>query len=201
MCIRDSINSIGGISYDPNGAFNSLGAGQIAHDTVTYTVDDGNGNQDTATVSIRIDGVNNAPVVDLDADDSGGTPGLNYNTTFLVGGGQVAIVDGASLLDVDSTIQTLTIDITNIQDGTNEVLSFIDDGITDSNYTPSTGRLVFTNVGGSTNADFLNLLNAVEYENVATTPDTRNRHITVVANDGFAAVSYTHLTLPTTPYV
>ena len=180
------INGIGGISYDPDGAFDNLTAGQTAFDTVTYTVGDGNGNQDTATVSIRIDGVSNAPVVDLDANDSSGTTGLDYDATFVVGDGPVAIADGPSLFDVDGTIQTLTIQITNIQDGADEVLYYINDGVTASVYTPSIGRLVYSNVGASTHAHFLNLLNSVTYDNVSATPNTTNRLITVIANDGLA---------------
>ncbi len=52
----------GTFNYDPNGQFDSLAVGQSANDTFTYTVSDGTAT-DTATVTIIITGVNDAPVV------------------------------------------------------------------------------------------------------------------------------------------
>jgi|GEM_PF-1334327 len=42
--------------YDPNGQFDSLGAGDSAIDTFTYTITDSNGETDTATVNIEVKG-------------------------------------------------------------------------------------------------------------------------------------------------
>ncbi|WP_343894155.1 Ig-like domain-containing protein, partial [Roseibium denhamense] len=42
----------GTFSYDPSGQFENLAAGETATDTFTYTVDDGEGGTDTATVTI-----------------------------------------------------------------------------------------------------------------------------------------------------
>ena len=53
----------GTYSYDPNGTFNGLGQGQTATDSFTYQVGDGQGGFATATASIVINGVNDAPVV------------------------------------------------------------------------------------------------------------------------------------------
>ena len=55
------------ITYDPNGAFDSLGQGDTATETFTYTVTDGNGGQDTATVTVTVGGVNDAPTAQDDA--------------------------------------------------------------------------------------------------------------------------------------
>ncbi|MDJ0682309.1 MAG: hypothetical protein QNJ18_20910, partial [Xenococcaceae cyanobacterium MO_167.B52] len=44
-------------TYDPNGQFESLDDGETANDSFTYTITDDNGNTDTATVNITIDGV------------------------------------------------------------------------------------------------------------------------------------------------
>ena len=57
-----TVNGNGTFSYDPTGAFETLGAGDSAQDSFTYTVDDGNGGIATATVTIIIDGLNDAPV-------------------------------------------------------------------------------------------------------------------------------------------
>ena len=58
-----TLNANGTFSYDPNGAFESLGVGASDTDSFTYTVDDGNGGSETATVTVTIDGVNDAPVL------------------------------------------------------------------------------------------------------------------------------------------
>ncbi|PWR04450.1 hypothetical protein DKT77_00335, partial [Meridianimarinicoccus roseus] len=55
-------NGDGTFGYDPNGAFEALAAGEQATDSFTYTVDDGQGGSDTATVTVAITGQNDAPV-------------------------------------------------------------------------------------------------------------------------------------------
>ncbi|MEO0786660.1 MAG: Ig-like domain-containing protein, partial [Pseudomonadota bacterium] len=49
-----TVNSDGTFDYDPNGAFNTLPVGQNGTDSFTYTVDDGFGGTDTATVTLTI---------------------------------------------------------------------------------------------------------------------------------------------------
>ena len=55
-------NGDGTFDYDPNGQFEQLAVGTQATDTFTYTVA-ADGNVETATVTITIDGVNDAPLV------------------------------------------------------------------------------------------------------------------------------------------
>ena len=55
------------VDYDPNGAFESLAAGETATDTFTYTITDGT-DTSTATVTVTIQGANDAPVAMDDAD-------------------------------------------------------------------------------------------------------------------------------------
>ena len=50
-------NGDGTFDYDPNGQFDDLVAGQQATDTFTYTISDGHGGTDTASVTITITGV------------------------------------------------------------------------------------------------------------------------------------------------
>src|SRR5207244_7854302 len=52
----------GTFTYDPNGAFIGLKAGATATDTFRYTVTDGSQVSSTATVTITINGENDAPV-------------------------------------------------------------------------------------------------------------------------------------------
>jgi VCBS repeat-containing protein len=52
----------GSFTYDPDGQFEYLQAGNSTSDSFTYTVSDGNGGTDTATVTVIINGVYNPPV-------------------------------------------------------------------------------------------------------------------------------------------
>ncbi len=72
------VNADGSLSYDPTGQFDALRPGEQATDSFTYRVSDGNGANDTATVSITIDGVNDAPSAAADSYDAVG------NTTLVV---------------------------------------------------------------------------------------------------------------------
>ncbi|WP_299149975.1 tandem-95 repeat protein [uncultured Tateyamaria sp.] len=58
------------VSYDANGAFESLGVGETATDTFTYVVEDGNGGTDTATVTVTVEGANDGPTANDDASDT-----------------------------------------------------------------------------------------------------------------------------------
>ena len=46
----------GAIVYDPTGAFDHLAEGETALDTLTYTISDGHGATDIATVTITVTG-------------------------------------------------------------------------------------------------------------------------------------------------
>jgi VCBS repeat-containing protein len=59
---RLTVNADGSYSYDPDGAFEFLGAGESALDSFTYVASDSQGGSDTATVTIAVSGVNDAPV-------------------------------------------------------------------------------------------------------------------------------------------
>ncbi|HEU5431230.1 MAG TPA: cadherin-like domain-containing protein, partial [Thermomicrobiales bacterium] len=54
-------NNDGAFAYDPNGKFDALPAGGNGSDSFAYTVSDGHGGTDTATVTIAITGVNDPP--------------------------------------------------------------------------------------------------------------------------------------------
>jgi len=59
----------GSFTYDPDGQFEYLPANGSTTDSFTYTVFDGNGGTDTATVTITINGVNDVPT-DISLDNS-----------------------------------------------------------------------------------------------------------------------------------
>ncbi len=54
-------NADGSYTYDPNGQFEYLKAGESTTDSFTYTVSDGRGGKDTAIVTITVNGVNDGP--------------------------------------------------------------------------------------------------------------------------------------------
>ena len=58
-----SIDAAGVITFDPNGAFENLAVGESATTTLVYQINDGFGGTDTATITVTINGVNDAPVV------------------------------------------------------------------------------------------------------------------------------------------
>ncbi|MEH2230608.1 MAG: Ig-like domain-containing protein [Nostoc sp.] len=58
-----TLNANGTYTYNPNAQFESLAAGATAADNFDYTISDGNGGTDTATVNVTINGVNDAPTV------------------------------------------------------------------------------------------------------------------------------------------
>lgn len=65
-----TLQSGGGYSFVPGTAYNGLDVGETATETITYTVSDGNGGEDMATLTITIQGANDGPVV-IDPSDPG----------------------------------------------------------------------------------------------------------------------------------
>ncbi len=55
-----TISDDGSFVYDPNGQFDGLAAGEVATDSFTYTISDGNGGTDTATAVVTNIGVDAA---------------------------------------------------------------------------------------------------------------------------------------------
>ncbi|MEZ6089237.1 MAG: Ig-like domain-containing protein [Pirellulaceae bacterium] len=55
------VQADGDYDYDPNGAFDSLAAGETGVDTFHYTITDRGDNSDVATVTINVIGKNEAP--------------------------------------------------------------------------------------------------------------------------------------------
>lgn len=66
-----ALNTDGTISHDPTcaDAFQALAEGQTLVDTFTYAVEDGNGGESTATVSVVVHGTNEATIFGTVGDD------------------------------------------------------------------------------------------------------------------------------------
>ena len=57
-----TINADGSYDYDPNGQFEALAVGETDTDSFTYQISDGQGGFSEATVTLTIEGVNDAPI-------------------------------------------------------------------------------------------------------------------------------------------
>ena len=111
--------------------------------TIGITVTDPSGDSATATSTVNVDPVNDAPALDL----NGGAAGDDYSTAYTENGTPVSITDGAvDLSDLDDTaISSLTFAVGGILDGDSEVLTI---GGTD--FTLGTSDTQTVAVGGTT---------------------------------------------------
>ncbi len=88
---RVTDNGDGTFTYDPDGQFEDVEAGRTATDRFTYTISDGNGGTDTATVIVNVrGGVEAAPLVAVDDTGIAGTEDT------------VVVIDPATLLANDT---------------------------------------------------------------------------------------------------
>ncbi|MGH8625020.1 MAG: DUF4347 domain-containing protein, partial [Gammaproteobacteria bacterium] len=128
-----------------------------------------------------------APSIDLDANNSSGTPGADYTAQYPVAGGSLPTTDiDARLADADSaTLSSLTVTLTNRPNGANESLSADTTGTSiTASYNSGTGVLSLS--GADTVANYQRVLRTITYANAALAPDRTDRLITFVANDGTA---------------
>jgi VCBS repeat-containing protein len=58
-----TIDATGALNFDPDGDFEGLEIGETATTTITYEISDGEGGTDMATVTITVQGANDAPIV------------------------------------------------------------------------------------------------------------------------------------------
>jgi VCBS repeat-containing protein len=78
------LNGDGTFSYDANGKFESLRAGQTATDSFSYTVKDASGIADTKTVTVTITGENDAPVAQhLSGTAQEDGPAIDFAAQFI----------------------------------------------------------------------------------------------------------------------
>lgn len=95
-----SVNADGSFGYDPDGQFDALGATEIATDTFQYSVRDSQGEEQTATVTILVTGINDEPVAN---DDVGAT---DEDTVLIVAAPGVlsndADINAQDILSVDT---------------------------------------------------------------------------------------------------
>ncbi|MCP1620900.1 putative secreted protein (type I secretion substrate) [Pseudomonas sp. SLBN-26] len=165
--------------------------------TFQYQVSDGSLYSNTATVTINVAAVNDAPVLDLDANNSSGATGADYRTTFTEGQPAVAIADlDSQITDVDgSTIASAKVVLTNAQAG--DVLSAtgMPAGITAVVDTSVAGKITVTLTGVASQATYETALEAIRFSNTSNTPSTTPRDVTVTVSDGATDSNTAHTTI------
>jgi len=169
-----------GVTYDPSGALDWLASGETTTDTFTYTVSDGLGGVDSASVFITVGGINDAPVV------TGGGATMAYTE-----GDAAAVISNTIIVndpDNNDLLTTATVSIAaNYQNGA-DFLSFTNDGLTMGDiagvFNAGAGYIVLTSAGGATDAEMTAALQAVSYHNTSDAPSTLDRSIQFVVSDG-----------------
>ncbi|WP_210240532.1 Ig-like domain-containing protein [Mesorhizobium sp. B3-1-3] len=138
-------------------------------------------------------------MLDLDINNSSLKTGADYQATFTENGSAVAISDtDVSITDADNAnVTSATITLTNAQ--ASDLLAVnggLPAGITASSYNSGTGVLTLT--GSATLAAYQTALHQIVFSNASDNPNTTDRSITVVVNDGSAnsntATSTIHVT-------
>ncbi len=176
-----SINGMGNIVFDPDP--DTSGPASF-----TYTIEDAAGVQSTATVSLTVLPVNDAPTLDADAL----TVGSDYATAYIEGGPGLSIVDASVLLaDVDNTtLASATITLTNGFVGDTLEAGSLPGGIS-ATIVPAAplvvnGTVTLTLSGTASLADYQAALQLISYRSTSGNIDITDRSITIVVNDGAA---------------
>ena len=158
---------------------------------LTVVANDGVADSNLGTATLTISAVNDAPVLDLDGDNSSGQSGADFANTWTENGGPVAIADADAVLsDVDSAnLVSLTVTLTNRLDGAAEVLSADTSG---TGITANYANGVLSLSGSDSLAHYQQVLRTLTYDNSSENPTTTARVLTVVANDGVADSNLGH---------
>jgi VCBS repeat-containing protein len=162
-----TLNSDGSFTYVHDGS-------ETTSDVFTYYAWDGASQSNTATVTITITPVNDAPVL---ATIEGSA--LSYTE----GDGLVQITNTITVSDVDNTtLSSATISISANYQSSQDVLAFTNaNGITGS-WNSGTGVLTLSGIASMNN--YRNALRSVRYSNTSLNPNTSTRTITFTVNDG-----------------
>jgi parallel beta-helix repeat protein/VCBS repeat-containing protein len=187
--LADINAALDGLSFAPTPGYSGLASLSIASNDLGGS---GAGGPQGAsdTIDITVVAVNDAPTIDLDADDSSGATGANFQRSYSEQSSPRLIIDAtdAVLGDVDSAnLASLTVTISNLLDVGAEWLSADTSStpLITSTYNPVTGVLILN--GADTVANYQQVLRTVRYENTSDAPRATPRVITFVASDGGAA--------------
>ncbi|MEW5065278.1 MAG: VCBS domain-containing protein [Cycloclasticus sp.] len=170
---------------------NNFEAASNAHSVVVRATDGAN-NTDIS-VSLNETNINEAPTLDLDFNDST-VNGTGHVTSYALGQEGISIGDlDVSIIDVDSTIQSATITLTNAQTGDLLFVGLLPSGISASAYDSGTGLITLT--GSGSLSDYQSAIEAVTFYNANTGASVLDRDIDIVVTDSDGASSNTASTV------
>jgi hypothetical protein len=141
---------------------------------ISFVANDGTNSSAPANKTVTVTPVNDAPVVTT----TGGT------TAFTEGGGAIVVDAGVTVTDVDNAnLASATVTITNVLDAGSEQLAATACGALTVG---GSGTATLTISGSQPLTTYQTCLRSVTYDNTDQDPDTTNRVISFVANDGTA---------------
>ncbi|MEM7211851.1 MAG: Ig-like domain-containing protein [Pseudomonadota bacterium] len=158
--VRGTASIVGGqVQFDPGTDFDFLGVGESTTETLTYTITDGNGATDSATVTVTVNGANDDPTgvddtgdvtvgntvsIDVLANDT--DPDTNdvlvIDSVDPAGRGTASVVGGEILFDPGTDF-----DFLGFGDTATETLTYT---VSDGNGGTSTAEVVVTVTGSNT---------------------------------------------------
>ena len=97
-----TIAANGTLTFDPNGEYEYLAVGETLDTTIAYTVSDGNGGTDTASVTVTVTGVNDGPVAQDDALTTSEATVYNGNVFADNGNGVDSDADASDVIVVSA---------------------------------------------------------------------------------------------------
>ncbi|MCA9888991.1 MAG: hypothetical protein KC546_11495, partial [Anaerolineae bacterium] len=149
---------------------------------ITFVVSDGSLLSSEVTSTVSIISTNDSPVVDLDADNSGGDSPNADAGTYDMPREPIALIDDAVIYDSDdSDLELLQITLVGMPDGPAEVLQ-VDLGTSGLTSTYVNGVLTIT--GTAPAETYLSVLNTLTYTNETYLPASGQRMMEVVIGDG-----------------
>lgn len=164
---------------------NSSETPNTSNRTISFVVNDGTNNSNTATKQVSITAVNDAPIVTTSAGTIAFTEGNNVTST------PVVVDSGVTVSDADnSTLASATVSITTNFQASEDLLAFTNSNSTNygnisPSYNSSTGVLTLTSSGATaTVAQWQAALQAITYTNSSDTPNTSTKTISFRVNDG-----------------
>ncbi|MFC4364365.1 Ig-like domain-containing protein [Simiduia curdlanivorans] len=157
---------------------------------VSLTTNDGVTVSNTVSTTL----VNDAPLLDLDGNNSSGVSGFNYQTSFTEGGAPVRIADvDVQISDVDSALITSArVQITNVEAGDFLTVGNLPSGIVASAYNPTTGLLTLT--GSASLSEYQSAIRAVQFTNDGSASGAA-KDIAVSVSDGTDWSNVAHTTI------
>jgi VCBS repeat-containing protein len=151
--------------------------------TLTVT-DSGNLASNAATSTISVVAVNDAPVLDLDVDDSSTATGANYRVNYSIGGTAVELADADRLVsDLDNAnMASATLVLTNAQAGDVLTAGTMPSGITASVGALTSGQITVTLTGSALKSSYESAIRAMTFSTTSAILTTRD--VQVLVSDG-----------------